>query len=195
MSPKKATRLYSEKKDLLKSLIKDVDTLLGAYYVEKTTKEFTNEEVEKLSGELIAAEDAFDAAYAGLPKINKKTQEERDRLRRDSNNQGYELHYALQDKRLVGLHANVREGLNQLLGQLSLEEPPPADQLEAVEGKLESARLVMREAKELSDQIWRFLRKRVLTLIAFIKTFLRNQKLILQIRKSLNLIDLIQMFL
>ena len=46
MSPKKATRLYSEKKDLLKSLIKDVDTLLGAYYVEKTTEEFTNEEVE-----------------------------------------------------------------------------------------------------------------------------------------------------
>ena len=153
MSPNKAKRLYSEKKDLLKSLIKDVDTLLGPYYLEKTTKEFTNEEVDKLSGELIAAEKAFDAAYAGLPKINKKTQEERDRLRRDSNNQGYELYYALQDKRLVGLHANVREGLNQLLGQLSLEEPPPADQLEAVEGKLESARLVMREAKELSDQM------------------------------------------
>ena len=47
----------------------------------------------------------------------------------------------------------MKEGLNQLLVQLSLLKPPPAAQLEAVEGKLESARLVMQEAKKLSSEV------------------------------------------
>ena len=77
MSPKKAKRLWLDRKVELYSLFQHVQTLLHTYYVHQTKKELTNEEVDKATRELIAAENAFDAAHDGLPKFFRgKTQEE-----------------------------------------------------------------------------------------------------------------------
>ena len=101
-----------------------------------------------------AAENAFDAAYDGLSKFKRwKTQKKQNSLKDCVKIHDVDLFYTREAKRLGSLHANVKEGLNQLLVQLSLLKPPPAAQLEAVEGKLESARLVMQEAKKLSSEV------------------------------------------
>ena len=142
MSPNKARRLYLDKEDFLNSFLKHVQTLLDAYYVDNESASL--EELEEVRKELEAAENAFEAAHDGLSKFQKrKTQEEKDRLKASVKIYDVDLFFTREAKRLVSLHDNVKGSLNQLLGQLSLGKPPPADQLEAVEDKLESARLVM----------------------------------------------------
>ena len=144
----KAKRLYLDKRDFLDRFLKHVQTLLDAYYVDNDSMGL--EELEELRKELEAAENAFDAAYDGLSKFKRwKTQKKQNSLKDCVKIHDVDLFYTREAKRLGSLHANVKEGLNQLLVQLSLLKPPPAAQLEAVEGKLESARLVMQEANKL----------------------------------------------
>ena len=59
----------------------------------------------------------------------------------------------VQQLHLAGLYGEAKESLNQLLGQLSLEEPPSAEWSVAGEYRLVSARFVMEKAEQLSLEI------------------------------------------
>ena len=121
----KAKRLYLDKRDFLDRFLKHVQTLLDAYYVDNDSMGL--EELEELRKELEAAENAFDAAYDGLSGFERwKTQKARSRLKDLVKIYDVDLFYTREEKRLASLHANVKEGLNQLLVQLSLLKPPPA---------------------------------------------------------------------
>ena len=149
MSQKKAKQFYLAR-DFLNCFLEHFDSLL--------VKESAGlEKLEEARRELEAAMNALSAAFDGLPKFQREKSspffEERSCLLGRANNHWCDLSGVMDERCLAGLHANVKESLNQLLGQLSLEKPPPAAQLEAVEDTLESARLVMQDAEDVASEI------------------------------------------